>query len=44
MSYVDNSNLNVIDENDEVNPIVDKLENENKNNEGNEEKKEQVLG
>ena len=44
LSYVDNSNLNVIDENDEVNPIVDKLENENKNNEGNEEKKEQVLG
>ena len=43
LSYVDNSNLNVIDENDEVNPIVDKLENENKNNEGNEEKKEQVL-
>ena len=41
------SNLNVIDEKDEVNPIVDKLENENnqnQNNEVNEEKKEQVLG
>ena len=47
LSYVDNSNLNVIDEKDEVNPIVDKLENENnqnQNNEVNEEKKEQVLG